>query len=262
MKDRRARAPVRVAIFPLLGLLVASASRAAEPSTDRSVERFLLKASVVQIRMVMSATTYPMSIDLERKREVRRALFKYTHREEPLRDSYLHEVAAYRLDRALDLQMVPVSVLREIKTPGALIEWVDSARSVEDLRAENDRRLDSRALRDQQAVMAVFDALISNPDRKASDQLVTADGRLHLIDHSKAFQTLAELPEEFVAHPCRLPKDMERRLAKLEAEPLTVLLEGLLDEGQIRAMLERRDQILDKIAADRTTLGEAAVYIR
>lgn len=261
MEDSRSQDAFQVAILLLFGILLAAASPAAELSTDRSVEKFLLKASVVQIHMVMTATTYPMAVDLESKREVRRAMFKYGHHEGPPRDSYLHEVAAYRLDRALDLHMVPVSVVREIKTPGALIEWVDSARSVEDLRAENDLRLDSRALLDQQAVMAVFDALISNSDRKESDQLVTADGGLHLIDHSRAFQTLTELPEEFVAHPCRLPKDLEKRLAKLEAKPLTVLFEGLLDEEQIRAVLERRDRILDKIAADRETLGETAVYM-
>jgi hypothetical protein len=43
-------------------------------------------------------------------------------------DSYKHEIAAYRLDRALKLNMVPVAVIRIVKTEGAVIEWIpDSA---------------------------------------------------------------------------------------------------------------------------------------
>ncbi len=101
-------------------------------------------------------------------------------------------------------------------------------------------------------MMNLFDALVLNLDRKESDQLVTTeDWNLHLIDHSRAFQTSTDLPDGFVSQPCHIPQSLERKLENLEAKPLAILFDGLLSKAQIEALLERRDKILDKIAADR-----------
>jgi hypothetical protein len=240
---------------------VATVTAEAGPS-DQATERYLRKAEVTRIHMFISATTYPMSVDLERKGEVRKALFKYGNSQGPPLDSYLHEVAAYRLDRALDLHMVPVAVLREVKEPGALIEWISPAVSLQKLRETGDLPGDPQRLLEQQAVMRVFDTLILNLDRKESDQLVSPeDSSLYLIDHSRAFQTTTDLPESFASQPCQIPRSLERKLEKLEAKPLEILFKGLLNEAQIQAMLERRDLILAKIEADRQQLGDQAVYL-
>jgi hypothetical protein len=231
-------------------------------ASDQATERFLLKAQVTRIHMVMTATTYPMSVDLERKGEVRRAVFKYGQSEDPQLDRYQHEVAAYRLDRAMDLHMVPVAVLRNINADGAIIEWIEPSFTEMELRKQGELPFDPQRLADQKAVMAMFDALILNLDRKESDQLITPDDwNLRLIDHSRAFQVSTELPEGFLLHPCRLPRSMQSSLEKLEAKPLTILLDGLLTDSQIKAMLNRRDQILAKIEADRREMGDAAVFL-
>jgi len=246
----------------ILALLSIAGSSAPAMASDQATERFLLKGRVTRIHMVMAATTYPMSVDLERKGEVRKAVFKYGQSDGPQLDSYRHEVAAYRLDRALDLQMVPVAVLRNVKTDGAIIEWITPSFTEKELLERGDLPFDSERLADQRAVMSVFDALILNLDRKESDQLITPDDwNLRLIDHSRAFQLSTELPEGFLSHPCRLPRPLLRRLEKLEAQPLTILFDGLLTEDQIQAMLNRRDQILAKIEADRGEMGDSAVFL-
>jgi len=230
--------------------------------SDQAVERYLLKAQVTRIHMVMTATTYPMSVDLERKGEVRRAVFKYGQSEGPPLDDFRHEVAAYRLDRALDLHMVPVAVLRNVKTEGALIEWISPASTEQELREQGALPSDTQRLDEQRAVMNLFDALILNLDRKESDQLITTeDWNLHLIDHSRAFQVSTDLPESFVSQPCHLSQSLERKLEKLEAKPLAILFDGLLTDAQIQALLQRRDKILTKIAADREQMGDTAVHL-
>lgn len=229
---------------------------------DQDTERYLLKAQVTRIHMVMDATTYPMTVDLERKKDVRRAAFKYGQSVGPPIDDYRHEVAAYRLDRALDLKMVPVAVLRDVKTSGALIEWISPALTEEDLEERGELAAATPRLEEQRAVMNIFDALVCNEDRKVSDQLISPGSwDLHLIDHSRAFQVSTDLPEAFMSQTVRLPRSLERRLENLKEKPLTILFDDLLTREQIRALLQRRDRILTKLEEDRERLGDAAIYL-
>jgi hypothetical protein len=252
------RSGIHVSVLALFLTTVPGTTLMADSrSGDQDMERYLLKAEVTRIHMVMSATTYPMSVDLERKKDVRRAAFKYGHSDGPPIDDFRHEIAAYRLDRALDMHMVPVAVRRHIKTDGALIEWISPAFTEPELREQGKLPMDTRRLDEQRAVMHVFDALIMNQERKADEQLITPDDwNLHLIDHSRAFQTSTDLPESFVSHPCHLPPSLERKLEKLEAKPLKILFQDLLSDAQIAALLERRDKILLKIATDREEMGD------
>jgi hypothetical protein len=113
----------------------------------------------------------------------------------------------------------------------------------------------------QRAVMVLFDALIQNVDRNLANQLWTpADWRLHLIDHSRGFRLWKDLPEEFAGAPASLPRALLAGLEGLEEESLAVGLERLVSRAQIKALLKRRDRILEKIASDRQQYGDAMVF--
>jgi hypothetical protein len=235
--------------------------------SDQEMELFLLNARVAtDFPSVITATTFPMALDLEWKGEIRKVAFKYGHVERegverPPLDSYRYEVAAYRLDRALGLKMVPVAVIRTINVEGALIGWVSNAFTEQQLRRMGRYPSDPRRLFQQRAVMNLFDALISNPYRRGSDQLIRpGEWKLHLIDHSRAFGTSRELPESFVSQRVSLPRSLLSSLEKLKGPSLKILLDGLVSDVQIEAMLERRDKILKKIAADRKQYGDATVF--
>ena len=113
----------------------------------------------------------------------------------------------------------------------------------------------------QKSTMHLFDALIYNTDRRTENWLIGHDDlRLYLIDHSRAFRTQTELPEDFVKRPARLSHDLNENLQDLDDASLTTLLEGLIDKAQIRALLARRDLILQKVSRDLQAYGESVVF--
>ena len=240
-------------------------------SSDESMEAFLLDAEVVRIQEMLPGSTFPMALELEMNGTVRKAAYKYRPADLPdsqdiakglpLPDSYLYEVAAYRLDRALGLGMVPVAVIRDVHAEGAVIEWISDAGTVKSLKEDGDHPRDSESLGRQLAIMNLFDALISNQDRKPSDQLVTpGDGRLHLLDHSRSFQISDEISQAFLARPASLPRAVLHRLIQLDAGSLSELLAGLVTDAQIESMLRRRDRIVKKIGVDREEFGDDKVF--
>jgi hypothetical protein len=267
--------PFRLTALCFLAILVLrSGAHADSELSDEKMERFLLKANVTRIHMVVAASTNPMAVDLERKGETRRAAFKYGQgdrpdpgnteyvgAEQPSLDSYMHEVAAYRLDRALDMHMVPVAVLRSVKAAGALVEWISDAYTEQELRDKGEYPSDTSRLDRQRAVMELFDALILNVNRKEEEILITPnDWRLHLIDHSRGFRTAQELPEDFLSQPASLPKPMLQQLQKLDKSSMRILLGEFLNAAQIDSMLARRDLILAKIETDLEQYGEEVVF--
>jgi hypothetical protein len=166
-------------------------------------------------------------------------------------DSYRYERAAYLLDRELGIHRVPVVVIRKVEgRNGALLQWIENAST----EIEFGRRLSTKEiidLADQKGTMHLFDALILNTDRRPENWLVGHDDlKLYLIDHSRAFRTQHELPEDFERRPANLPRSVFTSLQDLNETHLTTLLEGLIDKTQIRALLARRDLILRKISQD------------
>jgi hypothetical protein len=176
-------------------------------------------------------------------------------------DSYRYERAAYLLDRELGLRMVPVTVIREIRgREGCLSHFLDHA-SHEREPLEGLTGQQVLALSKQRTIMRIFDALIYNTDRNLGNWLVDdADRSLYLIDHSRSFREQKELPAEFFQRHIRLSRQLYEKLSALGEERLVALLGTLLHRPQIRAVLVRRDLILERIDQDREAYGDAFVF--
>jgi len=259
----------------LAAALAAVAVCGAGPApSDREIERFLLEGRVISIEEIGIGVTRPRRVVLEWSDRSARAAFKTVdiaqrgkvvefasgRRDVDFTDRFRYERAAYLLDRRLGLGMVPVAVIREIDDQqGALIEWVEGAVSEQTRRRERgDAPLE---LQRQQRLMHLFDALIANDDRNLANQLITEDGRLHLIDHSRSFRRTTKLPPVFANSLAGVTRPLLRELGSLELAGLVDVMDGTLTKVEIRAMLKRRDRILEKIAADREAVGDAAVFI-
>lgn len=176
-------------------------------------------------------------------------------------DSYKYERAAYLLDRELELNMVPVAVVRKYKaSEGILVEWIDNATHESHMdRVPTGTQVAHLAQR--KTVMRLFDALILNVDRRQENWLVDRDSfDLYLIDHSRSFRDRKTLPPEFSQQLTRISRHLYDKLAALDEERITGILDELISRQQIRAMMARRDLILEKIDQDLRTYGPEVVF--
>ena len=156
-------------------------------------------------------------------------------------------VAAYRLDRLLGLDMVPVTVAREIDgTSGALQFWPQGAIDEPRRSAEGLGGSAWCPLRDQFADLYLFDALIFNQGRTPERIRYSTDNfQLLLVGHDRTFATARDRPPHLAALPVTLTPAWRAALEALDEKTLTSELGEVLDRRRIRAVLARRDHLLE-----------------
>jgi hypothetical protein len=156
------------------------------------------------------------------------------------------ELAAYRLDRALRLGLVPATVQREVDgRTGVLQARPASFVTQAEVEARSLRPDGWCALAPQFDLMYAFDAVIGNDGRTRERILYDAsEWSLLLTGHAQAFGSGKALPRHLrsgVLHP---GAEMRRRLAALDDATLDQALGDLLSEREIRALAARRDAVL------------------
>ncbi len=236
----------------------------AMPLDDDSKVRFLKKARVGAMRDLGRGSTRPLLLELElgdfRLRAVFKSVEKTVPEDEPHRrtescDRYQHEVAAYRLDRAIGLGMVPVTVVRTVNgTSGSAQEFIEDAVDQESVEAYDLDPIDRETLEHQMRAARLFDVLIGNRDRRPSDILYAPGDGIRLIDHSRAF-CLSTRVREFGDLPGPVDPHLMRSIAALDRARLVRELGDLLSVSQIAALLERRDVLLRRFPATSATSG-------
>ena len=175
------------------------------------------------------------------------------------KDTYRYNIAGYRLSRLLGLDNVPMSVERKINgKPAAMTWWIDDVILDEGERQKkhtvgpNPSRTAS-----QIHILRVFDELIQNRDRNAGNLLWTADWKMWMIDHTRAFRLGKDLlkPQQLE----RVDRDMLEKMRGLTAPALTETMDKSLTKAEIQALLVRRDAIVKLFDEKIAQRGEAAV---
>jgi len=174
-------------------------------------------------------------------------------------DSYKHNIAAYRLDQLLGLNMIPAAVPRRYRGhDGAVSWWVDDAAMTEMDRQRTGREPpDAQRWSKQMVRMYVLDELIANSDRNQGNIVITEDWTVWLIDHSRAFGTGSKL-----ADPERLDRCDRALFAAMKAldqERLERELEPYLSKVRRGAILKRRDAIVHILEEKIRQQGEHVV---
>jgi len=171
---------------------------------------------------------------------------KYISRRYNDSDRYVYDVAAYKLDRMLDWQLVPTAVIAEVEgDEGALSDWVENAINERD-RLEKELPFNGYCKQYEQYRMRfVFDILIYNDDRNLTNILWTKkDFMMQFIDHSLAFRTTEKRPKQYKKVPLQVSDLLRGRLQALNKTDLDQQLSPYLHPRQIEAILVRRDLIL------------------
>jgi hypothetical protein len=103
--------------------------------------------------------------------------------------------------------------------------------------------------------MEAFDHVIGNDARSDGNILVDATWGVVLIDHSLGFSE----GEADIELPSRFDRRMLERLRRLDRPILRKHLNGVLTEGQVEGVLERRDALLAHVQQLVDEQGEQAV---
>jgi hypothetical protein len=229
---------------------------AAVPSmTDEEIEQFLLKAKVVKtrgsgkgitgsIRATLSDGTITHDAQIQTIDEAKREFRSMSGVEFNFRDSWMFIVAAYRIDRALGLKFVPVSVERRWRsTTGAFTWWLDDVQMDEGERLKKALNSpDPRGWNEEMQLVRLFDQLIYNVDRNLGNLLITNDWNIWAIDHTRAFRTHEILKTP--ANVARCDRQVFERLKALNSKDLRRRISPYLNGFEIDSMLKRRDAIV------------------
>lgn len=253
----------------------APAAAKIDPGQDARIESLLGRGRIVRTEKTKLGVTNPLRVWVEEEGESISGCFKYVDLQSKgitriqggeaqlnFTDRHIFDQAAYRLDRELGMDMVPVAVSRRVRgLRGTLVHWLDDVvDETERLKRSLPPEAKARIHR-QKGTMLVFDALIDNVDRNAGNLLYTADDwNLYLIDHTRAFHNCRQLSERFLERSLSLPRPFYDRLRELDAVHLRKVLKGVLSKILIQAMLARRDLIVEMVEAQRQLRGDEAVF--
>ncbi len=243
------------------------------PLEGQEAEEFLLEARVIQTTSIPIGVTCPEKVTLTDDVLTLHAVWKTVDNfrigptwfedgsfELNLRDSYKHEVAAYRLDQILQLGLVPPTVERKLRgRKGSLQLWVQGSITYAQYRANRTVPPNLEQWNQQMYNRRLLNQLTCNSDfNNVNNILVDPELRLHAIDHSRAFRVNKELlaGDDLT----RFSRAVYERLKLLNQEMLEKELGRWLTSDQIATLLVRRDKIVDRANQLVREQGEDSVF--
>ena len=238
--------------------------------TDADREALLLGGTVVSVKDIGEGVTKPIQAELSWKgvthaaqiQRVDRPLpdfFGHDGTVLPARDAWRFNIAAYRLDRLLQLNMVPVSVSRSYKGgPAAFTWWVDDVKGQETQRVREQWTVpDAERFEQKRAVGRVFDELIMNTDRNLGNMLITNAWEVVLIDHTRAFTPYKNIRNK--ENLTRCSRALLARMTALTHAAIATQVGTSLTRAEITAVLARRDRIVAFFDEEAKAKGEKNV---
>jgi hypothetical protein len=265
-----------VLFFAILGLAAGSAAQfTPEELAEREKwEEFLETAEVVEKEQMESreAVTSPWILTLEKDGVTKRALWKNpTGRMKGFTENWKWEIAAYRLDKHLDLNMVPPTVEKRFQGDlGSCQLWCEDTMT---LKYKEENEIPTPPIKifhwnRRVFLQRAFDNLIANEDRHLKQILITEDWRMILIDHSRSFRTQKKFKTRLIYDEKHkegprlmksLPRSFYEKVKSLDPVIIREAVGDYLKDNEIEAVLLRRDLIVEWVDKRIKELGEAQV---
>lgn len=247
----------------------AVSSPATDGMSDAEIERFLLEGRVGKtrsagkgvtnsIRATLTLGTFTHDAQIQTVDEKKTTGPSSQGTELNFRDSWAFNVAAYRIDRLIGLNLVPVSVEREWRgKAGAYTWWLDDVMMDEGGRLKKKLQPpDSFKWNETMQLIRIFDQLIHNMDRNLGNLLITNDWDVWAIDHTRAFRLHKTLRTP--ANVTRCDRKVFEGLKRLDRDLLQKEVGRYLTNWERDALLARRDAIVEIIEKG----GEGALFDR
>ena len=264
-------------LFLAAGLFTQSFAQftSGETAEREKWEEFLKASKIISSSKDFSeseAVTEPWTLVLEKDGVTRRALWKNPEgRFKGHLDSWRCEIAAYRLDRLLGLNMVSPTVEKRFQGNKGSCQLM--LENVIMLRTKQEEKIKPPSYRIDPLNRATYlqrawDNLIANVDRNIGDILFTDDWRMILIDHSRAFRSSKKYTKTLIFDEKykggaklmkKLPKAFVEKLKSLNFKLIRDAVGEYLTEKEIEVVLMRRDLLISWLDKRIKELGEGQV---
>jgi hypothetical protein len=269
-----------LAFFALLFLIVPSSFSqfTAEEIAQRAQwEEFLQAAEITRWEEIGEGVTKPLKLYMKMGDVESKACWKNPHgMQQGFLEGWQYEIAAYRLDKLIGLNMVPPAVEREFKgKTGALVFWVTSEHSLLEIEDENIKMPEWALpqINDMKYITRAWDSLIANDDRTQQNIRYTKDWRTLLIDHSRSFRSTKEFTQKLMCgrnglkvsaegRPFlfrRLPRTFVEKVKGLDFKSIKEAVGPYLEDKEIEAIVKRKALLLAEIDEMIKESGEGKV---
>jgi hypothetical protein len=263
-----------IAVIIILGLPLQSIAQftTAEVAEREQWEDFLNTAIIIDHEQLFDGITKPFKLHLRKGEIERYGVWKnckgFQH---GAFEGWQYEIAAYRMDKLLSLNMVPPTIERRFKKErGSLQLWIEHKYSLLKILRQKIPVPPSEYENFNKAkyLKRVFDSLIANEDRTQENTLFTADWRLILIDHSRSFRSSKDFTKKLLysknnkKHPSpfrQLPRAFVEKLKALDFDNIKKTVGSYLTDKEIRAVIIRKNLILEEIEEMIAEKGEDKV---
>jgi len=226
------------------------------------LESFLRTAEITLIEKgKIPGRTNAWKITLFDGKQEKQAHFKFVNfnRPTPLADSYTYELAAYELDKLLDLGRIPPVVCREIDgVIGSLQIRIENCIPLDALQRRNLRPPDTEAFQNSLEELNVFENLVYCERKELDDVLIEQENwKVLRVDFGEAFDPSPTLiPDQEIT---RCSKKLFEKLAKLDEDVIISKLGELLNKNEMSMLFERKALIIKTIQTLIQAQGEEAV---
>lgn len=242
----------------------APAAACARTWSDREaeLEEYLKTAPVVSMKEIPVGVTRPHRAFLQPGGPIESMAWKVIPpgNANGFWESYKSEIAAYELNKLLDMDMIPPTVERQVKgDTGAAVMWASPTKSFKDLGGVPQPPGRYVAEFTRQIIRAkMFDNLIANKDPNLGNWLVDEDWHLILIDHTRSFTNMGSLAHKFD----HIDAALWDRMKALDEPGLTTALSAWLSKSEIKGILSRREKMQKEIDKQVAEKGAAYVFVR
>ena len=239
--------------------------------TRDQIEDALRTADVISMELINIGIAGARKVILEKDGERLHAVFRDVSVYKPkwtdnkvvrigFRDNFLFECAAYELSKLLGMDNIPPVVPRRIDgTDGSLQIWVENAMMEGERVKRKIEPPDSRRWHQQLATMRLFDNLIYNDDRNLGNTLIDENWKIWLIDHTRSFRPIPNLPASKLVRHC--DRAIWEILNSLDDTLIESRLKDLVWTGELNALIKRKQKLVDHLQQKIDQMGEKAVIV-
>jgi len=259
----------------LISIIVAHAQFTVEEIVQREKTEELLKtADIVKAAEIGEGVTKPWRLFLNKGDEEISGCWKDPKGVQKGHiEGWQYEIAAYRMDKLLGLNMIPPTVEREFEgKKGSLQLWVETDFSLLDITNQGipfpDKNPEATTFNRGKYLARAFDSLIANDDRTQQNIRYTKDWRTILIDHSRAFRSKKKYQKKLLYGKRgskekklfrQLPHLFVEKVRALEYDHIKNAVGPYLTDEEINAVLARKKLLLAEIEEMINEMGQDKV---